>query len=430
VQEDFLHYLWKHQFFAIKKLHTVNNESLQIYKAGQHNLNSGPDFFNAKIKIDNQIWVGNVEIHIKASDWYVHGHEQDRNYENVILHVVWNNDIEVYQNNNVCIPTLELRPYVSENIVRHYYELFSKKQKWIPCENFIGSIDKFVLNNWIEVLYFERLKQKSELILLLLNKYTYDWEAVLFQLLAKNFGLKLNGSAFLNLAQSIDYKIIKRERAKLLTLEALLFGQAGFLNIDQEDGYFSNLQKEYQYQQIKYQLDPLFHGQFQFFRLRPNNFPTIRLAQFAMLYFTEHSLFSKIMEADDINDYYNIFDVKTSIYWEHHFNFNSESTKRIKKTTKSFIHLLLINTIIPLKFIYLQHIGQLNDAYILNLIKDIPSENNSIIKKFEDLLNYNCDKKKNIHTALESQAFLQLKTAHCNLQNCLHCAVGNSYLRH
>ncbi len=428
VQENFLHYLWKHQFFATNKLQTTNNESLQIYNSGKHNLNSGPDFFNAKLEIESQLWAGNVEIHVKSSDWYLHQHEQDNNYDNVVLHVVWVHDAEVYHENNVEIPTLELKHLVSKSTLNQYQKLFSKDQRWINCENYIGSVDKFTLNNWIEVLYFERLQQKSELILELLNKSANDWEAVLFQLLAKNFGLKVNGDAFLNLSNSFDYKIIRKERDQLLNLEALLFGQSGFLDEEREEAYYKNLQKEYQYLQSKYQLEPIFNGQFQFFRLRPNNFPTIRLAQFAMLNFTHQNLFSKILEAKNINDFYKIFKVKTSKYWEQHYSFNSKSVKRSKITTKSFINLLLINTIIPLKFMYYKHVGKLDNEFIIKLMKQIPSEKNSIIDKFENLLNNNFIEEKYIVNALESQAYLQLKNAHCNNQNCLQCAVGNSYL--
>lgn len=429
IRENFLHYLWKYQFFAINKLQTTNNEIIQIYKVGEYNLNSGPDFFNAKLEIGSQLWAGNIEIHVKTSDWYIHQHEQDKNYDNVVLHVVWVHDTEVYHKNNVEIPTLELKRYVSESIISQYKKLFSKKQKWINCENYIGLLDKFVLNNWLEVLYFERLKQKSKLIFELLDKSANDWEAVLFQLLAKNFGLKVNGEAFLNLSNSFDYKIVRKERNQLVSLEALFFGQAGFLEEEKEEAYYKKLQKEYQYLQIKHHLEPLFNGQFQFFRLRPNNFPTIRLAQFAMLNCTQQNLFSKILNAKSLDDYYKIFIVKTSKFWETHYSFNSKSIKRSKVITKPFVNLLLVNTIIPLKFMYFKHIGKLDDEFSLSLIKQIPAEKNNIIHKFESLLNYNSNQKKSIINALESQAFIQLKTMHCNSQNCLNCAVGNSYLK-
>jgi len=429
IQENFLHYIWKQQFFAINKLQTTNSESLQIYNVGGHNLNSGPDFFNAKLEIGSQLWAGNVEIHVKSSDWYLHQHEIDKNYDNVILHVVWIHDTEIYRKNNVVIPTLELKQFVSIKAISQYQKLFSKKEKWINCENYIGSVDKFILNNWLEVLYFERLEQKSKLIIKLLKHSANDWETVLFQLLSMNFGLKVNGAAFLNLAESFDYKIIRKERDVLLKLEALLFGQAGFLDEEKEAGYYIKLQKEYHYLQLKYQLSPLYNGQFQFFRLRPNNFPTIRLAQFAMLNYKHQNLFSKILEAKYLDDYYQIFGVKTSSYWETHYSFNSMSVKRSKTITKPFINLLLINTIIPLKFMYYKHIGKLNDEFIIELVQQISFEKNSVINKFESLLNKNLKGEQKINNALESQAFLQLKIAYCNNQNCLQCAIGNSYLK-
>lgn len=429
MRENFLHYLWKYQFFAINKLQTTNKEPLQIYKAGEHNFHAGPDFFNSKIKIGNQIWVGNVEIHVKSSDWYVHGHEKDESYDNVILHVVWYNDVEIYRKNNTSIPTLELKPFVSESMISRHEKLFSKDQKWIHCENFIGEVDTFILNNWLEVMYFERLQQKSEVILELLHKSANDWETVLFQLMAKNFGLKVNGSAFLNLANSMTYKIFRKESAQLAYLEALTFGQAGFLAENNQDTYYKAIQKIYGYQQLKYGLKPVFNGQFKFFRLRPNNFPTIRLAQFAMLYFLQKNLFSNILEAVDLKDYYKIFQVNTSAYWERHYNFNTESPKRVKSVTKSFIHLLLINTIIPLRFVYMKYTGKNDAAYIIDLIKQIPPERNHVVERFESLLRNNSEKDIKMSNALESQAYLQLKTAHCNQHDCLQCAVGNSFLK-
>lgn len=429
MREDFLHYLWKHQFFAIKKLHTVHNESLQINFPGEYNLNAGPDFFNAKIVIGKQVWVGNVEIHIKASDWYAHTHEKDENYDSVILHVVWINDMEVFRKNNSRIATLELKSFVSNDLIDNYQQLFSKKKNWIACGYFIGSADKFVLNNWLEVLYIERLEQKSELILLLLDKSANDWETVLFQLLAKNFGLKINGNAFLNLSQSIDYRVVKRTWSKQFVLEALMFGQAGLLKKDIEDAYFKKLKSEYDFLRLKFNLSPLFQGQFQFFRLRPNNFPTIRLSQLAMLYYKQQNLFSKIMEINRLDDYYDLFNLKTSEYWDYHYTFNSKSSKRPKYLTHSFINLLLINTILPLKFIYLKHIGKLDVGFIIDLIRKIPAENNSIIKNFESILNNDSHKNKQINNALMSQAFIHLKTNYCNQYNCLKCAIGNLYLK-
>lgn len=429
IPEDFLHYLWKYKFFATKELQTTTNIPIQIITIGEQNVNSGPDFFNSKLKIGNQLWAGNVEIHVKASDWYVHKHENDTNYDNVILHVVWENDAEVYSKNNEIIPTLELKSIVSKDLINKYQALFSKQLKWINCENKINSIDQFTLNNWLEVLYFERLEQKSNLIQNLLKNSANDWEAVLFKLLAKNFGLKVNGDAFLNLANSIDFKIVRKEQNNLLNLEALFFGQAGFLEEEIESSYYKKLQKEYQYLQLKYKLEPLYKGQFQFFRLRPNNFPTIRLAQLAMLYFTHHNLFSKILDAKCLEDFYDLFSLKISDFWQQHYSFTSGSVRRSKKITKSFIDLLIINTIIPIKFMYYKQIGKQDEESILELIKQIQPEKNSIINKFESLPMNKEGSCISVDNAFESQSFLQLKNEYCNSQRCLHCAIGNSLLK-
>ncbi len=429
IQEDFLHYLWKHKYFTINKLQATNNESIIIYGSGEHNLDSGPDFFNAKIKIGDQLWVGNVEIHVKSSDWYVHQHEKDENYDSVILHVVWENDIEVYNKNSIPIPTLELHSLVPKDLIKQYKALFSKRINWINCEKFIGSIDEFILNNWIEVLFFERLQQKSELILQLLKESKNDWESVLFKLLAKNFGLKVNGDSFFTLANSIDFKIIRKEQSKLINLEALFFGQSGFLDKEFENAYFEELKSEYRYLQSKYSLEPIFNGQIKFFRLRPNNFPTIRLAQLSMLYFTHQNLFSKIINCKNLDEVYSLFDTKTSVFWEDHYNFNSISKKRSKSLTKPFVDLLIMNTIIPLKFIYFKHIGKLNEESILSLAKQIKPEKNNIINKFEDILSKNTGVKHKINNAFESQGYLHLKTSYCNKNLCLQCAIGNTILK-
>ena len=429
MKEDFLHYLWKYKFFATKELKTSKNISLQILQTGQHNFNSGPDFFNSKLKIGGQIWAGNVEIHVKSSDWYAHGHELDANYDNVILHVVWTNDIEVFGSNNELIPTLELNNIVSRDLIRKYQKLFSKPNQWINCENDFRTVDKFVLNNWLENLYFERLEQKSIEIQRLLKKCANDWEATLFRLLARNFGLKVNGESFLNLANSMDFKIVRKVQVNLCKLEALFFGQAGLLFDDIEDGYYRTLQKEYRYLQVKYDLKSLNKGQFQFFRLRPNNFPTIRLAQLSKLYFVKRSLFAKILEAKSKNDLYKIFDIESTDYWQKHYNFSSTSSKRNKKLSRSFIDLLIINTIIPLKFTYYKERGEVDVDYFLNLIHQMKPEKNNIIVKYESLLKTAEQNTPFIINALQSQSLLQLKNEYCNLNRCLTCAIGNSLLK-
>lgn len=422
MKEDLLHYLWKHKLFYSDVIKTSKREEIHVIFVGTHNHNAGPDFFNAQVKIGGQLWAGNVEIHIKSSDWYVHNHENDSNYDNVILHVVWEHDVEVHNSENSAIPTLELKEFVSKELLQNYQKLFSKSQKWINCENDISFVDSFVISNWLERLYFERLERKSILITELLEKTNFDWEAVLFQLLARNFGLKVNADSFFEMATSIDFSIVRKEWNSQKNLESLFFGQLGMFYKSIDNHYFIELEKEYNYQQKKYKLDKALRNSVQYFRLRPMNFPTIRISQLAGLYNIHQNLFSKLMAAKSTSEIYNLFEITTSEFWETHYTFEKESSKRIKKLTKSFIDLLLINTIIPLKFVYLKHIGKLDESVILDLIQQLKSEKNNIIDKFNIL-------KIKSNNAFESQALLQLKNEYCTKQKCLKCAIGNSLLK-
>ncbi|MDJ0645266.1 MAG: DUF2851 family protein [Flavobacteriaceae bacterium] len=422
MKEDFIAFIWKHQYFKKDSLKTVQGESLRVVTIGEENTNTGPDFFNAQVIINDQKWAGNLELHVKSSDWYVHGHEKDPNYDNVVLHVVWRYDTPVFRSNNSQIATLELSKYMDISLMRNYQELFSKERKWINCEHEIATVEPFLLRGWLERLYFERLEQKSYLIFELLEGSKNDWEAVLFQLVAKNFGLKVNGAAFFELAKNIDFSIVRKEAAIPGQLEALLFGQAGLLNESVEDGFFMELKNKYDYQSKKYRL-ALLHGQpIRFFRLRPNNFPTIRLAQLAALYDEHQNLFSKIINATTLEAYYLVFDVATSSFWDTHYTFEAVSARRPKRLTKSFIDLLLINTIIPLKFIYQKNMGQVDEQEILNLIRAIKPEKNSIIEKFSQL-DVDSD------SAFSTQSLLQLKNEYCNRHRCLECQVGATILR-
>ncbi|ULC58977.1 DUF2851 family protein [Flaviramulus sp. BrNp1-15] len=421
MQEDFLHYIWKHKKFQINNLKTSNNETVLIKQVGQHNLNSGPDFFNAQLKIDDQLWAGNVEIHVKSSDWFLHNHEQDKTYDNVILHVVWEHDTEVFRKDNTPISTLQIKDFTDISILNNYEKLFSKQSKWINCESDFASVDNFILNNWKERLYFERLEQKSQMIETLLKASKNDWEDVLFKMLAKNFGLKVNGESFLSLSQSIDFSIIRKTQFNLYALEALLFGQAGYLEQDVEDAYYLELVKEYKFLKQKFKLDNTQVLPLQFFRLRPPNFPTIRLSQLANLYNKQQSLFSKVTEPHSLEDFYELFKVSTSNYWKTHYTFQKESKSSLKTLTKSFIDLLLINTIIPIKFCYAKQKGERIDDVIIELTNGILSEKNSIITAFNNL-------KKVSNSALDSQALIQLKTGYCDKNQCLKCAVGNALL--
>lgn len=421
MKEDFLHYVWQYKKFAFSNLTTVAGEMLTIVNTGQYLKQSGPDFFNAQIIIGNQKWAGNVEIHLKSSDWYLHQHENDDHYNNVILHVVWEHDSPIFRKDNSEIPTLELKTYVANGILNHYLSLATPKS-WIYCENQIGDVEEFVFKNWQERLFFERLERKAIPIEELLQETDNDWEAVLFYMLAKNFGLNTNGEIFLKMAKSIPFSIIRKESFEVENLEALLFGKVDLLPMDAEDFYSKDLQNRSTYISQKHRLKKTFIEPVQFFKHRPDNFPTIRLAQLAMLYHIQQNLFSKIVATHSLTDFYKLFDVGVSSYWENHYQFEKESPKKKKQFSKSFIDLLVINTIVPFQFAYAKSQGKEISESLLQLMETIAPEKNIIIEKFA---NFGVKSK----SAFETQSLLQLKNNYCNHSKCLQCAIGTQLLK-
>ena len=421
MKEEFLHYLWKFKKFDTTNLISFNGEKITIEKSGNYLQLAGPDFFNAQITIENQKWAGNVEIHIKSSDWYLHHHERDSNYDSVILHVVWEHDAEIYRINNTEIPVLILKNYVAKETLDNYNSLIAPKN-WIYCEKQLSSVDEFVLLNWQERLFFERLERKSKPIETLLEHTNQDWEAILFCLLAKNFGLNTNGESFFKVATSIPFSIIRKESTVLQNFESLLFGKAGLLDLDKEDVYYKTLKSNYDYLLQKHQLESTPINPLQFFKHRPDNFPTIRLSQFANLYFTQQQLFSRIIEASSIESMYLIFNVAVSEYWETHYQFDRVSPKKRKALSKAFIDLLIINTIVPLKFAYAKSLGQDNSEQLIELLIQVSPEQNAIIDKFISL-------KMKIENAFDTQSLLQLKNEYCNKVRCLHCNIGIELLK-
>lgn len=422
MKEDFLHYVWKFQKFNAKALQTLEGQSIQIVSTGQHNHNAGPDFLYAEVVIDGQKWAGNVEIHINSSDWYAHQHETDPSYDAVVLHVVWEHDVAVYRKDNTQIPTLILAPLVATKIQEQYQQLFYTTQQWIPCEQQFHRVDSFVLDNWLERMYLERLEQKSTLIEAMLLSTNNNWEAVLFQLLFKNFGLKVNGTSFISIAQKTPFEVVQKCSPILKQIEALLMGQAGLLHKEKEDLYFKVLQEEYNYLKQKFALTTQGAVAPSFFRLRPPNFPTIRISQLAGLYHKKQRLFEELMVAKSVIELIDVFTCEASTYWETHYNFGTTSTKRKKKITKSFIHLLIINTVIPLKFQYAKATGKEVSEEILGIISSIPIEKNNIVSRFQQLA-------PQLQTALHSQGCLQLKNKYCDVKKCLQCAVGTNLLQ-
>ena len=423
MREDLLQFIWKYKKLQLEQMVTTNNETVVVIDVGLHNHQAGPDFFNAKININDQLWAGNVEVHINSSDWYAHHHENDINYENVILHVVWKDDMTIYRKDNTEIPTLELCQYIPEELLKNYQILFDKtRTTFINCINEISGIDEFIVNNWLERLYIERLERKSILVNELLESSKNDWESVLYILLLKNFGLKINGESFLSLAQALDFHIVRKLQKNLLQIESTLFGLTGLLNDDSIlDPYHVVLKNEYHYLKHKFDLDETGVLVPEFFKLRPQNFPTLRLSQFANLYVENHNLFDKVVKATTIADLYKIFEVSASTYWDDHFTFGKSSKKSSKKLNKKFIDLLIINTILPLKFSYAKHLGKDSNESLIAIISSLKKEDNNILKKFNAL-------GISIKTAGESQAILQLYNQYCSNNKCLQCSIGASLL--
>lgn len=421
MKEDYLHYLWNYKKFDLSDLKTTLDETITIINSGFYSQLAGPDFFNAQIIIGNQKWAGNVEIHLKSSDWYVHHHEKDDNYNNVILHVVWENDSPIFRKDNTEIPVLEIKNYVSKEELRKYNELSTVKT-WIFCENQLNGIDGFVIKNWQERLFFERLERKSISVQNLLDTTENDWEAVLFSMLSKSFGLNTNGIIFLKIAQSIPFNVIRKESSDLMNLEAIFFGRAGLLDDEKEDSYFKDLKNRWLYIENKYQLPKIIIEPVQFFKHRPDNFPTVRLAQLAQLYHLQQNLFSKIIEIKSVKDFYKTFDVKVSEYWESHYQFDKESPKKRKAITHSFTDLIIINTIIPILFSYYKSIGKEVSEELIEILSNLPLEKNTIVEKFSSI-------GLKSHNAYESQSLLQLKNEYCNYKKCLQCRIGLELLK-
>ena len=420
MKEDFLHYLWRFKKFETLDLRTTQNEPLIIIKTGDYLELSGPDFFNAQIKIGNQKWAGNIEIHLKSSDWYVHAHEKDSAYDNVILHVVWEHDTEIFRKDNTEIPVLVLKEYTSKEILTNYNALIAPKS-WIFCEKSITEIEEFVFKNWQERLFFERLERKAIFIYDLLEEYQQDWEAVLFSLFARNFGLNTNGNSFLQMAKSLPFSMVRKESFEVENLEALFFGTIGLLGADKEDVYFTNLKIRYYYLLNKYQLKKYHIDPIQFYKHRPDNFPTIRLSQLANLY-QKQNLFSKIIAAKSVDEVRKLLIVSANPYWQNHYQFDKESSRKPKVLSRAFIDLLIINTIIPLQFAYAATRDESIAEELISFMNQVAPESNAIISKFE----FFGVKAEN---AFETQALLELKKEYCNQKACLRCALGIELLK-
>ncbi len=422
MQESFLHYLWKTKQLNDFNFITTNNEIVEILSFGKHNLNAGPDFLDAKVKIGEIVWVGNIEIHIKSSDWKTHKHYLNKAYDNVILHIVYKEDIPIVRANKTQIPCIELKEKIPKGIYKKYQKLLNNTN-WIPCAAHFKDINLFIKNIWLERLLIERLEEKTVVIDTDLILNTNDWETVFYHYLARSFGLNVNILPFELLAKSLPLHILRKHKTNLFQLEALFFGQAGLLEQPLNDNYPNRLKQEYQFLQKKYQLIALKKEIWKFMRLRPANFPTIRIAQLAALIYQSEHLFSTILDSNNVKEIIRLFKVKISSYWEKHYLFDKESKQKIKPIGINTIYLFIINTIVPFLFLY----GKKRDLEIYKnkailLLEALPPEKNNIILNWKHI-----DFKAT--TAAQSQALLQLKKQYCNKQRCLECSIGHSILK-
>ena len=417
--EDILHYIWKFRLFQ-KGLKTTTGQPVEVIDVGLPNTNEGPDFFNAKIKIGDKIWAGNVEIHKSSDQWVKHKHDVNKNYNSVILHIVEKANCEVYNESGQ--PVMQCEITYPEHILENYDFLIHSNTD-IPCCNYIGSMPSFHINSWMNTLLIERLERKSKHIQELLERYNNSWEDVFYVILSRNFGFGLNSDSFERLALSLPLKYIRKQGDNLIQIEALLFGQSGMLdNLKVNDDYYSLLQKEYAFLKNKYELNPLESYVFKSLRTRPTAFPQIRIAQLAALLHSSHGLFSKITACDDVGRIRLMFHVNASEYWQTHYAFGVSSERKVKYLGDASLDIILINTVAPILFIYGRTIdSEIHCERALRFLEILKPERNSITKRFGKL-------KMPLNNAADSQAMIQLKREYCEPRKCLFCRVGHQLL--
>ncbi|OAV72381.1 hypothetical protein Barb6_01173 [Bacteroidales bacterium Barb6] len=413
--ERLLHYVWAHKLYDAPSLITVDGIPVEVLDPGIRNTDAGPDFFNAKIKAGGMVWAGNVEIHDKASDWMRHHHDIDKAYDSVILHVTGKNDAMICQTNGTPIPQLVLT--VPEP-VRKNIDWLLLRDDAIPCRHFIGEIDPLHLTFWTGALLCERMERKTADIAALLEQQENDWNEVFYIVLTRNFGFGVNSNAFEQLARSLPFRCIQKQRNSYSQVEALLFGQAGMLDEAGDCAYYRLLQREYRFLQHKFGLKPLDASLFKGLRVRPGNFPHQRLAQLAAIWTAHDTLFSKVLEAATPGQLKSCFRVLPSDYWKTHFHFRHASPEKEKPIGEDTLNGLLINTVAPMLFAYGQRNGQPEcSERALRLLERLPAEKNNIVATFSRA-------GFDVRNAGDSQALIQLKRAYCETKKCLYCRIG------
>lgn len=418
--EELFQYLWKYRLYDSHNLVADNGAKIEIIDTGVQNSDSGPDFFNAKLKVDNTIWAGNVELHLRSSDWMRHGHDRDKLYDSVILNVVETNDAVIKRTNGEVIPQLVIK--VPADIREHYSHLLNNTSP-IPCGNQWKELDIFQLSSWKERLLVERLERKTDNIRLHLENFNQNWEEVFFVMLLRSFGLGVNSDAFERLARSLPLAFIQKHANSLLQIEALFFGQAGFLSENRLDNsYFTLLKREYEFLKNKFSLKPIEKEAWRYLRMRPANFPQIRLAQIASIYHKSPSLFSQMLKINSVDDFSKVMEGSPSPFWECHYDFDKESEARAKNIGQTTNHILMINAVLPLMFAYGKAFGREELCEkVFDLYEQLSAENNVIVRNWKNL-------GVKISSAADSQAILQLQKEYCEKKKCLYCRIGHRIL--
>lgn len=421
--ESFLHYCWQFQYFNRAGLATTEGNTVSIFDPGQHNMHAGPDFFQARIKIGDLEWVGSVEIHILSSGWADHKHSKDKMYENVILHVVWKDDKPVKRTDDSLLPTLELKDRIPEDLLLHYKQLIYNPAP-IPCSAVFDRVDYVQKLSMLDKVLIERLEFKGELILKMLQRNNNDWAETAYQQLMKNFGFKVNTEPFQQLSLSLPFKVLLRHSDKIEHVEALLFGQAGFLDKDNSEPYYRMLQREYDLLSKKYRLreKQLIREQWRFLRLRPANFPTLRIAQIASFIHRRKNFFSSILSAESGKVLKDIFHTRQSDYWMHHYHFFKMQDHEIATLGDASIDNLIINSVVPLLVAYGKSKNNLVHVHrAMDILQSLHAESNMITKRWKDL-------GLQIRSAFDSQAAVQLYNNFCVKRRCLDCTIGVSII--
>ncbi len=423
MKEEFLHFVWKLRYINSPNLVTTSGKSIVIKQPGNHNHDSGPDFVNVELEIDGLGWVGNVEMHVNSSEWNDHGHQSDAAYNSVILHVVWEDNEPVHRQDGSQIPTLELAGKIESSLLARY-ESLSTSIADIPCANYLTQIPPITRLEMMDASVSQRLATKSYQFLQLLQQNGNDWNEACYQHLASNFGFKVNAQPFQRLSQALPLKLLNKHADSSLQQEALLFGMAGYLRANQKQSYFKQLKSEFAFLNKKYGLQSaIMEGhEWKFLRMRPANFPTVRIAQFASFINSNSDLLSTILNTDNVEDILSS-NVSQSSFWKEHYRFGQSEKRRVPLMGKSSKENLVINTFSPIQFAY----GELNDLphyklQSLNLLQQVRPEKNKVTRRWQD---YGIK----ATNALESQALIEQYNNFCLQKKCLSCKIGAAVMK-